>query len=52
MSAIKTTAVFLLVSILLLCVAVSCPSESARGLVVVCVLFAVNVGMICRVVRK
>jgi hypothetical protein len=49
---VKTIAVFLLVSILLLCVAVSCPSESARGFVVVCVLFVVNVAMIWRVVRK
>ena len=48
----KTIAVFLLVSILLLCVAVSCPSESARGFVVVCVLFVVNVGLMWGICSK
>ena len=48
----KTIAVFVLASIVLLCLALACPSESARGLVVVCLLFAVNVAMIWRVVRK
>jgi hypothetical protein len=52
MSAIKTTAVFVLASIVLLCLALACPSESARGLVVVCVLFAVNVGLMWRICSK